>query len=309
MPRCEGLPSGPCPVKRHDNTVKLGEGDLMLCRSCDTERHRQFLEQQRRKQELEAKKTEVAPDRPDRRKQTDRVTEENKSTSTAEAQAEPVIDVAFVVGKQQVVMNELLMYAVHQRNRSSLSLLQSAIFNFYTGVDITAAKKQLISSYDSYVRDSRLITERRSSTQRSASEAEVDDTLELLDIVDNLNVLSTVQFGALKYDRLPKYGPEELNICSLLDHQKTVDKNMSELTLKVGASSSKPSPLSADVMGIGAVSSSQRCSLCRTRLHISVKLSRLHLLLLLLNKTAVQLIYLSWNKTVSKMSLCVTKAG
>ena len=44
MPRCIGLPTGPCPVKRNDSTVRIGEGDLMLCHDCDFERHRQWLE-------------------------------------------------------------------------------------------------------------------------------------------------------------------------------------------------------------------------------------------------------------------------
>ena len=43
MPRCEGLPAGPCPANRNDLTVKLGEGDLMLCSSCDKARHLEWL--------------------------------------------------------------------------------------------------------------------------------------------------------------------------------------------------------------------------------------------------------------------------
>jgi len=35
MPRCDGLPEGPCPGKKNDDTVRLGEGDLMLCKSYD----------------------------------------------------------------------------------------------------------------------------------------------------------------------------------------------------------------------------------------------------------------------------------
>ena len=31
MPRCEGLPNGPCPKSTNNRTVKLSQGDLMLC--------------------------------------------------------------------------------------------------------------------------------------------------------------------------------------------------------------------------------------------------------------------------------------
>jgi len=44
MPRCEGLPGGACPERKNDQTIKLGEGDLMLCPSCDSIRFRQFCE-------------------------------------------------------------------------------------------------------------------------------------------------------------------------------------------------------------------------------------------------------------------------
>ena len=48
MPLCNGLPTGPCPSKRNDSTVRLGEGDLMLCKSCDTFRHQQWLESKKK---------------------------------------------------------------------------------------------------------------------------------------------------------------------------------------------------------------------------------------------------------------------
>jgi len=47
MPRCDGLPEGPCPSRKNDNTVRVGEGDLMLCKSCDKERFERFLNSKR----------------------------------------------------------------------------------------------------------------------------------------------------------------------------------------------------------------------------------------------------------------------
>ena len=43
MPMCMGLPNGPCPHQRNDDSVKIGEGDLMLCKSCDDVRFSEFL--------------------------------------------------------------------------------------------------------------------------------------------------------------------------------------------------------------------------------------------------------------------------
>ena len=38
MPLCDGLPDRPCPKRVINRTVKLTQGDLMLCPSCDAER-------------------------------------------------------------------------------------------------------------------------------------------------------------------------------------------------------------------------------------------------------------------------------
>jgi len=44
MPLCQGLPNGPCPKSRNDASVRLGEGDLMLCVDCDKTRFQEFLD-------------------------------------------------------------------------------------------------------------------------------------------------------------------------------------------------------------------------------------------------------------------------
>jgi len=38
MPRCQGLPSGPCPKNANNNKVKNCQGDLFLCKSCEDSR-------------------------------------------------------------------------------------------------------------------------------------------------------------------------------------------------------------------------------------------------------------------------------
>lgn len=38
MPLCEGLPSGPCPFNVNNRTVKLTQGDMMLCPKCEEAR-------------------------------------------------------------------------------------------------------------------------------------------------------------------------------------------------------------------------------------------------------------------------------
>ena len=38
MPRCNGLPDGPCPNNKCDSSVNLSQGDLMLCKHCSNVR-------------------------------------------------------------------------------------------------------------------------------------------------------------------------------------------------------------------------------------------------------------------------------
>ena len=52
MPRCVGLPNGECPGNRNDKSVTLGEGDQMLCQSCDKEQHMEYLLAKRQKTSL-----------------------------------------------------------------------------------------------------------------------------------------------------------------------------------------------------------------------------------------------------------------
>jgi len=65
MPRCEGLPNSPCPSLKEDSTVKLSQGDLMLCPVCRETRFpntaRQSGENQQRSSSLTPKATHVVP--------------------------------------------------------------------------------------------------------------------------------------------------------------------------------------------------------------------------------------------------------
>jgi len=63
------------------------------------------------------------------------------------------------------------------------------------------------------------VSDRRASTQRSASDAEADDIIHLMEILDNSSALQRVKFAASSLDRFPKYGPEEVNICAVVDKQ------------------------------------------------------------------------------------------
>jgi hypothetical protein len=87
--------------------------------------------------------------------------------------------------------------------------------NFFLPTEITEAKRQVISRFDQYLSDCSFRITRRKSQTRPAHDAETEDSIGLFNLLDNTDPLRTFQFVALNLDRLPKYGPEELNICPI----------------------------------------------------------------------------------------------
>lgn len=101
--------------------------------------------------------------------------------------------------------------------------------SFYTATEITAAKKCLIGLFQDVLVDTVFLTERRTSTVRSAHDAELEDVLGIFDLLDKKEVLQTVTFVAFDLSRLPGYGPEETNICSVVDKQVQLSAQCSSL--------------------------------------------------------------------------------
>jgi hypothetical protein len=51
----------------------------------------------------------------------------------------------------------------------------------------------------------------------------------IVELLDNQNVLGAVQFAAVSIDRSPKYGPNEINVCTVVDRQQQIDKELNDL--------------------------------------------------------------------------------
>jgi len=125
------------------------------------------------------------------------------------------------------------MYTTLQRNRCTTASIRSVINEFYSTNEIFEAKKQLVTLFESNLAGCEAVTECRNSTQRTASVAEAEDITDILDFLDSIDVLGSVTFGALQYNRLPRYGPEDLNICAIADKQVSTENSISVLSAKV----------------------------------------------------------------------------
>jgi hypothetical protein len=126
-------------------------------------------------------------------------------------------------------VNELLTYAVYYRDKRTVADLHKLIIGFYLPSEIADAKKMLLNAFPTELTDCQSKTARRHSSACSAHDAEVEDVLNILELLDNGNVLDIYQFTAMSLDRLPKYGPNEINVCAVVDRQLIVDQELAEL--------------------------------------------------------------------------------
>ena len=55
----------------------------------------------------------------------------------------------------------------------------------------------------------------------------------MLELVDNLDINNKVCFTAATIDRLPHYGPNEINICAIADKQSHLDDLIGSLNKKL----------------------------------------------------------------------------
>ena len=92
-----------------------------------------------------------------------------------------------------------------------------------------------MEQFGTYLSDCPHIVTRRQSNTRSAHDAEAEDILLILDVLDNKGVITNCRFGAVDLERLPKYGPEEVNLCSVVDRQVRIDRKVDELQSAVDA--------------------------------------------------------------------------
>lgn len=149
---------------------------------------------------------------------------ESSSVLSVSVQSQKAADVP------DMVVCELLAYITHYRNKSNIEALRRTVLSFYSPVDICQAKKVLVARFSSQIGSSSMVAERRNSSTRAAHEAEFDDIIALFDTLDLQNVLCSCIFVASDLDHLPKFGPEEINIASVVEKQLRTEATIKDLS-------------------------------------------------------------------------------
>ena len=229
MPKCEGRPSGPCPFGKNDRSVHLSQGDLMLCDQCESFRFPDVMN-------ARAKNAKSANKRPVSASHVNSPSASSTGCSSNVNQR----------SSNHVILNELLTYVGHYRNCSSRDAILRVAGWFFSPTEVSAAKKCLVDELGELVHGTSAVTERRSTTTRPAHEAELEDIVSAFDHIDANNNLNRITFAAVNLSRVPSYGPEEVNICSISDKQIQMSKTVEQLSHTLDALRSEPMKVSPD---------------------------------------------------------------
>lgn len=92
--------------------------------------------------------------------------------------------------------------------------------------------KLLLSTFTISLADCSLKSERCKSATREVHEAETEDIFGKFDYPDQnfTAALNSVIFIATDFQRIPKYVPEELNICAIVNKQCETEPHISSLS-------------------------------------------------------------------------------
>lgn len=134
---------------------------------------------------------------------------------------------------QSIIINEMLAYAAFYRNKSNVDALKRVMLSSFPPSDISEAKKSLVTRFQQKIGTSPFLAERRNSTVRPAHEAEIDDVIGILDLVDTQGAVNDVLFVAADLDALPRFGPEEINIAAVVDRQSRVESAIGEMSASI----------------------------------------------------------------------------
>jgi hypothetical protein len=114
------------------------------------------------------------------------------------------------------------------RNCANIANLKTVVLNFYSPSEISLVKALLLSKLPS-LSSTNFCTDRRGSSSRPQHKAELDDLLGAFSFIDSSGLLTDVNFVAENLDRLPKYGPEELKVCAVVDQQRVTEADIAAI--------------------------------------------------------------------------------
>jgi hypothetical protein len=134
-------------------------------------------------------------------------------------------DTVQVLDKDHVIVNELLTYVCFYYLNSSIGGIKDVLKEFYHPKEVSDAKVLLWQIEKDNLP---AFVIRQDSDLRSAKEADIADIVNAFKKMDNDNV-AFPEFVCRNMDRIPKYGPEEIDLTSVVDRLAAVESKMSRI--------------------------------------------------------------------------------
>lgn len=117
---------------------------------------------------------------------------------------------------QMIEINELLAYVQFYRDRSPVEAIHKIVVGFFMFRKFQTKKRMPISLFVTDLTSCPFKLARRPPSSRPAHDAEVDDIIHIrvmiIEQLENQNDLQKVRSAASNFARIPKYGPEEVNV-------------------------------------------------------------------------------------------------
>ena len=193
--KCEGLPDRPCPQRRIDKSVKLCQGDLMLCKSCE--------------------KARFHTDQNDICNGNKQTSEKGETSSIPKGQCNN----GLAKGSYETypIIQPLLAYIAFSMNSGTMDAIKRAVLSHFSASQISEAKDVLWSKNIGCNDLLGTRTKRKGSSVRSETEANVQDILDALKVLDRHEKMPMFVIDFLSLSVIPRSHPEELNDISLCD--------------------------------------------------------------------------------------------
>lgn len=208
MPKCEGLPNGPCLNGTKDNTVKFGPGELFLCPACVRSRFPENTEVL--KVHSSSTSSPLSQKGQDSEHSTTQEVKDNGDRQEA-----------------PVIIQPLLAYMQFSLQSGTQDNVKAAVLGHFTADQILDAK---IALWDGSAMDIiGPMARRKDSTVRSEKEAHCQDILIALSKLDKADCLPTIAIDALSLGIIPRSHPEELNNISLVDRLNRMEAKLTKM--------------------------------------------------------------------------------
>ena len=135
--------------------------------------------------------------------------------------------------ERRIIISELLAYVVCYRDRNVNDRLRRSIVRNFVYTDVTSAKITLVHEFENSMNLSDIVIRRWTSTNHADVEADVDDIIGIITRASTAGLLDYIQFVAADLKRLPKSGPDEVDMSYTTDREAMVDEGVNKLSTEL----------------------------------------------------------------------------